>query len=280
MMKRKFIQLLSLIGINSNFAVFHKFGIYQGKWKQLFPPALNCYACPLARGACPVGTLQHFTAIKQIPYYALGYISVIGSLIGRFSCGWFCPFGFIQELLYKIGTLKIHVGKWAGYVKYITLVLLIPAVYLSEEPVFCKLCPAGTLEGGIPVMLSSMGKDMHSIIGWHFYFKLGILVLLIVSAMAIKRPFCRFLCPLGAIWGLFNKVSLLTMHVDEQKCDKCDLCQDVCPMDIKIYEDPNSFDCIRCMQCVSVCPQNAISYGTVFGKTGKTAANNLVINKR
>ena len=256
---RRIIQTLSLLLINSNYAVFQKFGIYQGKLKSFFSPALNCYACPLSRFACPIGTLQHFIALRQFPYYVSGFILGLGGILGRLPCGFFCPFGFIQELFYKIGTFKIRIGKNYGYLKYIILVIIIPWVYLSGEPMFCKFCPAGTLEGGIPVMLSPMRHDLISLIGWHFYFKLGILIFFIMLFMTVKRPFCRFVCPLGAIWGLTNKASLLSMKVQKEKCTRCDECREVCPMDIRIYEDPNHFDCIRCFKCIEVCPENIIT---------------------
>ncbi len=256
---RRVIQAISLLLINSNFTVFQKFGIYQGKFKQCFAPALNCYACPLARFACPVGTLQHFIAIRQIPYYTGGFILGLGGILGRLPCGFFCPFGFIQELFYKIGSFKIRIGKKYGYLKFIILLIIIPWVYLSGEPMFCKFCPAGTLEGGIPVMLSPMRNNLLPLIGWHFYFKLGILIFFIMLFMAVKRPFCRFICPLGAIWGLTNRASLLSMKVEQEKCIKCDKCREVCPMGIRIYEDANHFDCIRCFKCIEVCPQGIIS---------------------
>ena len=89
--------------------------------------------------------------------------------------------------------------------------------------------------------------------------KLAILVIFVISAILIKRPFCRFMCPLGAIWGLFNRISALKLKVDKHHCLECDICRKVCPMDISIYEDPHHFDCIRCMRCVTACPRGAVS---------------------
>jgi len=258
-MWRRIVQILSAIGINSNFSIFKNFGIYQGPFKRVCAPVLNCYACPLARFSCPIGSLQHFIGIRKIPYYILGYIGTIGMFVGRSACGWLCPFGFIQELLYKIGNIKIRVGKWAGYVKYIVLIIIIPVVYFTTEPWFCKICPAGTLEGTIPIMISPMWEPLSQLISWRFYMKLSILVIFVISAILIKRPFCRFMCPLGAMWGLFNRISALKLKVEKHYCQECDICGEVCPMDIRIYKDPNHFDCIRCMRCVTACPGQMVS---------------------
>ena len=143
--------------------------------------------------------------------------------------------------------------------KYIVLTIIIPVVYFTTEPWFCKICPAGTLEGTIPIMISPMWEPLSQLISWRFYMKLSILVIFVISAILIKRPFCRFMCPLGAMWGLFNRISALKLKVEKHYCQECDICGEVCPMDIRIYKDPNHFDCIRCMRCVTACPRQVVS---------------------
>ncbi len=258
---RYIVQVAAFFAANN---YFHR-GIYQGPLKKFCFPGLNCYACPLARFACPVGSLQHFIAIRQFPFYILGFIGFIGVVSGRFICGFLCPFGFFQELLYKLRTFKIKLPRIASHFKYVVLLLVIVVAYITSEPWFCKICPAGTLEAGIPqVVFKAYLRDL---IGSLFYLKYAILIFVVTFAILIKRPFCRLLCPLGAILGLLNKVTLFQLKVDHEKCNGCGTCYKVCPMDIKIYESAtNSTDCIKCLMCKSACPQKAISVGVGIDK--------------
>ena len=255
---RRIVQFISAIGINSYIPDVKDFSIYQGSTKSLCAPGLNCYACPFARTSCPIGSLQHFVVIRQFPYYLLGYIGLVGIAFGRAFCGWLCPFGLLQELIKKITSFRLKIKQSWGILKYVILLIMIPVVYYTYEPWFCKLCPAGTIEGTFPIMLSPLWTELSKLISFRFFIKLAIAIVFIFLFVVIRRPFCRYMCPLGAMWGLFNKISFVRMKVDNSRCLKCNLCQEVCPMDIKIYEDPNHFDCIRCLKCVYVCPQKII----------------------
>jgi ferredoxin-type protein NapH len=246
--QRWMIQIISLVITNAYF--------FPGL-KRVPCVTLNCYSCPAAVFACPIGTLQNAAISRVIPFYTLGILGLMGILFGRLSCGWFCPFGFIQDLLYKIKVPKLRLSNrlsWARYVVLVILVVVIP--FLTLETWFSKLCPAGTLEAGIPLVL--MDASLRAQIGLMFFIKIAILVSLIVWMLFTIRPFCRFICPLGAIFALFNRFSSLKLQVDTKKCTKCGECQKVCPVDIKIYEDPQSAQCVRCMECVKACPVSAI----------------------
>ena len=284
---RRFVQIASFFTANN---YFHK-GIYQGPLKKFCFPGLNCYACPLARFACPIGSFQHFIAIRQFPFYILGFIGFIGVLSGRFICGFLCPFGFFQELLYKLRTFKIKLPRRASYFKYVVLVLTVVLAYFFNQPYFCKICPAGTLEAGIPQLTTS--APLRNIAGSLFSLKYAILILVLTFAILIKRPFCRLLCPLGAMLGLLNRITQLQLKVDTEKCNECGICQTVCPMDISQVTSSlsqvscrkpqatgflaiNSFDCIKCLKCSSACPQNAISG---FMNTNYTNLTNLTNEK-
>ena len=276
---RRIVQFISAIGINSYIPDVKDFSIYQGSTKSLCAPGLNCYACPFARTSCPIGSLQHFVVIRQFPYYILGYIGLVGIAFGRAFCGWLCPFGLLQELIKKITSFRLKIEKSWGILKYVVLLIMIPVVYFTNEPWFCKLCPAGTIEGTFPIILSPLWTELSKLISFRFFIKLAIAIVFILLFVVIRRPFCRYMCPLGAMWGLFNKISFVRMKVDNSRCVKCNLCQEVCPMDIKIYEDPNHFDCIRCLKCVYVCPQKIIEV-EVGGVPLIKPELNLVVKKQ
>jgi polyferredoxin len=298
--KRPWVQLLFLVLANSWFT--------QNITKAVPCPGLNCYACPLAAFSCPIGSLQHFAGVRQIPTYLLGVLGLIGALGGRVACGWLCPFGWLQEQVHKIPVRKWAVcprkraawwvlllvslaygaGVWgmvaaglpnvvlalyltAGVVLYawlgasrifalVGLSLLMPV--LTLEPWFSKLCPAGMLEGGISQVL--LDADLRSLIGPFFWLKLAILLFFVGWMAVTRRPFCRWICPLGAIWSPFNRCSTLQLRVDQAACIRCDRCQKVCPVDIRIYEGEADPACVRCMQCVNECPVSCIGVDSLL----------------
>lgn len=212
-------------------------------------PALNCYACPLAVTACPMGSLQNLIIKGYLPLAIIGFLVSAGALIGRAACGWLCPFGFIQDLLAKIKVKRISISNNHGWTRYAVLLLLaVLAPLVLGQPMFCKVCPAGTLEAGLPLVIGD--PSIRSMAGLLFALKVVILLAVIAAAIYIKRPFCRFLCPLGAIYSPFNRISALQMKVGS-RCISCGACKSVCPMDMAIYREPASGVCIRCMACSS-----------------------------
>jgi len=251
--RRRWVQAVSFVVMNSYFL--------QTFTKAIPCPGLNCYACPGAIFACPIGTLQHFAATGQIPYYTLGVLGLLGALVGRLSCGWLCPFGWLQELMYGLRR-RLRRPKWQmserwGWLRYVFLIVLVGLVpFLTHEPWFSKLCPQGTLQAGIPLVL--VDADLRAQVGWLYVLKIAILLGFLVWMMSTKRPFCRFVCPLGAIWSPFNRVSTLRLTVDQETCTQCGACLRVCPVDIPVYENPDSSRCIRCMECIPVCPEASI----------------------
>lgn len=263
MKKRRITQVICALLYNCNFTGFMDGSLYQGSVKGLCVPGLNCYSCPGAVAACPLGSVQTALISSQYkaPYYILGVLLLFGALLGRFVCGFLCPFGLLQELLHKIPTPKIKKSKWTrrlSWLKYAVLaifVVLIPLILL--EPGFCKyICPAGTLEGGIPMLVQN--EPLREYVGWLFSWKCLVLVLCVAGAVFCYRFFCRFLCPLGAFYSLFHKTAVVRPHVDSHKCSGCGACTARCKMDVKHVGDR---ECISCMDCGEQCPTGAISWG-------------------
>lgn len=273
---RLWVQVIFTALTNGYVLGFAKGKIYQGGSKQVCVPGLNCYSCPGAVGSCPIGSLQAVIGSRNfnVSFYVIGFLMIIGSLMGRFVCGWLCPFGLIQDLLHKIPIKKIQKvpgDRYLRYLKYVVLAVFVIGMPLLltgksgySSPWFCKLiCPSGTLLGGIPLI--STNPNLQKVIGVLFNWKMSILVLVVVGSILIYRPFCKYLCPLGAIYGLFNCFSLYRYEIDNSKCTKCGLCHKKCEMGIKVYETPNSAECIRCGKCMKACPHQAIH--TTFQKS-------------
>lgn len=267
------VQFLFTIATNGYFKGFLEGNIYKGSSKSICVPGLNCYSCPGALGACPIGSMQ--AVIGSIRYdfslYILGIISAFGVLLGRFICGWLCPFGLVQDLLNKIPFLKCKVPKKINnifkYLKYVILivfVILLPFLFQDElgisDPFFCKyICPSGTLMGGIPLVLTN--ESLKSAVGFLFAWKMAILIIVILASIIIFRPFCRYICPLGAFYSLMNPISFYKLKIKEDKCTKCGVCTKSCKLNIEVYKKPNTGECIRCGDCVKACPRKAIESG-------------------
>lgn len=268
--KRFSIQAAATLLQNANLKGFFTGKLYQGPVKQVCVPGLNCYSCPGAVGACPIGSLQSFlSGLKfRFPYYVVGLLLFFGALLGRAVCGFLCPMGFFQELLHKIpfpakrrsfpGDRKLR------YLKYGVLLLLVVVLPLCVKltPFFCKyICPSGTLSG---ILLAFHDQIVRAQLGGLFVWKVGVLVAIVIGCLILWRPFCKYLCPLGAIYGFFNRFALYRMHLDESKCIRCGACARACRMCVDPSKSPNSAECIRCGDCVQKCPTGALRQG--FGK--------------
>ena len=268
--KKNIIQALATLATNANLKGFFEGRIYTGNTKVACVPGLNCYSCPGAVGSCPIGSLQAVIGSKKfsISYYVFGIMILIGALLGRLVCGLLCPFGFVQDLLYKIPTPKFKIPEKIDrplrYLKYAILlvfVILLP-MFLTNQfglgaPYFCKLiCPAGTLGGALPLLATNEG--LRSTIGCLFFWKLSILIVIVALSIFTYRPFCKYICPLGAFYSFFNKIGFYKMEFVPDKCVNCGLCEKSCKMDINVRANPNSLECIRCGACTAACRHDAL----------------------
>lgn len=255
--------------------------LYKGDLKKFCLPGLNCYSCPGALGSCPIGALQAVAGDRNhsFSFFVVGMLAMIGALAGRFVCGFLCPFGLVQDLLYKIPVPKllrrIPGDRYLRYLKYAVLVLFVLVlpnavtnIIGQGDPWFCKwICPSGTLMGGVPQILST--PALQASLGFLFSWKMGILILLLVLSTLNYRPFCKYLCPLGALYGLCNPISLFHLEVDKEKCTHCGVCSRKCGMGVDVPAAPNHPECIRCMECAKVCPHNALKFEFVHRKKAK-----------
>lgn len=263
--KRRLIQLYAALLVNANLKGYITGNIYKGGLKNLCSPGLNCYSCPGASFACPLGALQDSMAQSgdRAGFYIIGILALFGLTLARTICGFLCPIGLGQELLHKIKTPKLKKSRYTrvlSFLKYILLAVMVIAIPLIYHgiPAFCKyICPAGTFEGAVGLLSNSNNTGFFAMLGNLFTWKFCLLVVFIVGSIFIYRFFCRFFCPLGAIYGFFNKWALIGVKLDEDKCVDCGMCIQTCQMDIRHVGD---HECINCGACVPVCPTQAISW--------------------
>ncbi|MBQ7359311.1 MAG: 4Fe-4S binding protein [Lachnospiraceae bacterium] len=291
---RLWVQIIYTIVTNGYAYGFLNGKIYKGALKYACVPGLNCYSCPGALGSCPLGALQAALNERnmQVPWAVLGFLFIFGSLFGRFVCGWLCPFGLVQDLLYKIPTFgKSHsegedgktskISRWKQFLrkrkqlpghavlkygKYLVLVglVVIGSSFLFtgfvKVPAFCKfLCPSGTLMGAVPLLGANV--ELRNQAGGLFWWKMGVLIVLLLLSIFVYRPFCQYLCPLGAIYGWFNRFSLVQIRWEKDACTDCGACQKACPVNLKPEQISVSTECIKCGKCVSACANGCLKWG-------------------
>ncbi len=268
--KIRWLFIVGLGGIlsNSYFKAVVTKQVYDGPLKSGCVPFLNCHACPFAISSCPIGMLQHFAAIRKFPLFLFGFLGIIGMTVGRAACGWLCPFGWIQDKMHKIKSRKFRIPRPLTHLKYASLIVLaIILPYFTEVHWFSRICPWGTITAGIPWVLwnpvdPAFGAPViePGMVGWLYFMKIAVLILFLTLFIFTKRPFCRTTCPMGAIYSLFNKFSLMHMKVSGRCANNCNLCKEVCPVDIRISDNPDSPECLRCLEC-TVCKKVSIAWG-------------------
>lgn len=226
-------------------------------------PVFHCYACPLATFACPIGVIAQFSALHVIPLMALGTLLFVGGFLGSFLCGWACPFGFLQDLIGKIPTPKIVLPRWTAHMRYVVLVglvLLVPFFLGERHALFiCRVCPAGALEGAVPNVVSQAAAGEPVV--WPSEAKITILALILVAMFFKHRPWCTLFCPLGLVYGLFNRISLFFLRFNPKRCSDCSICRTICRRGVRPDERANDPRCIRCLECTRC---TALTFTNVF----------------
>lgn len=179
-----------------------------------------------------------------------------GSFLARFR-GWFQAGAALLT--------NIHLPNFAKGVLYQGKgkTVCVPGLNCYSCPGAAGACPQGVLEGAIPLSLTNAG--IRAALGKLFSWKLCILLAVVVASVVFYRPFCKWLCPLGAFYAVMNRVSLFQMRVDTDKCVSCGACARACKMDVDITKTPNHAECIRCGMCIKSCPTKAIHYQYGFG---------------
>ncbi len=236
------VQLFFLIALN---ALWVK--DWRGARAGVCFPVLNCHGCPVATTHCPIGVIGEMLHLRLIPWIALGGFGIIGTVLGRATCGWVCPFGFLQDILAKIPVRKWNPPRWVNWIKYVVLAgmvfLVASLVGVDTRWFFCRICPAATLSGSIPLWIA--GDLTFEMIQVKLFFLVGFLALMIF----VERGFCRVACPIGAGLALFNRFSFLSVKLRGRWCSECMQCARQCPSKGGPVADPRDPECMYCMEC-------------------------------
>jgi ferredoxin-type protein NapH len=241
---------------------------------------LNCYSCPVGTVACPIGSAIAFGLVRRIPYYIIGFLGLMAVSAGRAFCGWACPFGYLQDGLYRIRTPKFKFPRAADGLKYVLLVVLVIALPValgggngltpeqritsdkSDVVDYCgTICPAGTLEAGLPLLASD--ATARAQVSTRTWSKLAILGVVLGLMVFSRRSFCRGLCPLGATMSLLSGVSTFRLRTETDKCTKCMRCVRVCPTKSRLVPETAggkeaTAECVMCLDCVRSCPEAGV----------------------
>lgn len=194
-----------------------------------------CYNCPLSFGICPVGTMQRFTQIKDFTIYiTIILIGISGFLFGSIFCGWACPIGFIQDLLNISSVKKIKLSNKFKWIRYPALLVCIFIIFIELNYQF----------------LSKRGLGVFNI------YALTAGTLFLLTSLIVKRPFCRFLCSLGLIYGKFNKRSLLKVYLDKKSCKEYLECAKKCIVNLNPIKEVNNDQCAKCFNCRKICTKS------------------------
>lgn len=253
----------------------------------LIYPYFFCPASPAACATCPLWILEHVAVDLRIgadtlkfAVYSFSFLGVAFVVFGRAFCGWACPIGFLQEILtkaknfpvisnirsifYKLKPLTDKIGEFGikpKHYKYIILILIPISSFITEKLFFTEYDPIGGITATIPRLILEPGDWSYRS---NFWMKFVFVIIFFIFVLAISRAWCRFLCPIGAIAGLFNKVSFLKVEFNDN-CNECGLCKKKCPMKIDIPYEERSAECVLCGKCIDECHSDAINY-SFFGK--------------
>lgn len=193
---------------------------------------LPCSNCPLSFGICPIGVTQRIAFIPYFPFYiTLALILITGLVFGSLFCGWACPVGFIQDIAHAPRIRELKVTNKLKKVRYLSLLAGILLIFFELR--FHSLS-----RRGIGVFHEAI------IIGGGLF---------LASAIFLKRPICRILCPLGLIYGKLNRISPIKVALQKDKCLACKQCDKVCVSEIKPVKEVNEDLCAKCFNCAKIC---------------------------
>ncbi|MBU3185974.1 4Fe-4S binding protein [Clostridium estertheticum] len=221
------------------------------------------------------GNFNFITAFPSLIEFTTAIIITI--LLGRFFCGWVCAFGTYNDFLYLLSkkVFKINfkvneeVDKVLKYVKYVVLLLLVIVVWTMGSKVLDTTSPwdAFAQITNFPQVLSN------------YTIGVALLLLITIGALFVERFFCRYLCPLGAVFNIFSRIGILKIKKPTDKCGKCRLCSNNCSMGLSLYKAQSvcGGDCINCFKCIEACPRSNTKVNVLGENVNPQLASSVAI---
>lgn len=204
---------------------------------------------------CPISAVQNVVLKAGNAYFLLFLLPIVLALLfGRIFCGYVCPFGALQELLH-VRTWRLRIpSRWMqilGWMKYALLAFLVVRILATGELLWSGSTPfkAFFLWGGTPVTLAVSG-------------------LFVLLSVIVYRPFCRVLCPLGALLSLVARFSVFRIRVGS-KCVSCGRCETVCPTEATQMGKAKPGECLLCGECIRTCPPEELALGARRKRTAQ-----------
>lgn len=191
-------------------------------------------------------------------------------LFGPVFCGWICPFGTVEEFIGKIGRkifkkrynnfIPLKLDRLLRYLRYVILILVVVNTAISGKLLFSNFDPYFAL---FKIWSSEVTR-----------LSLLALALTLIGSLFVERPWCKYLCPFGALLGIFNFFRIVKLKRNEKTCINCKICDRVCPMNIDISTSKviSDHQCISCLLCTDeiACPvSNSLSFSVLERKNSK-----------
>lgn len=283
---RWIVQIFSFILLNG--------GLIGLGWTLIPLPIEQPSASPFTTVVSAFESFQAFLSQGTFPFLVFGISLLIGGIFGRMLCSWVCPFGFFQDLLRLVPVKKWKISKplnkglrdiravvfWAaviiaGFLGYRYLIgesLQGNFSFFDSQP-WTPLNPVATLfvmffyvifNGNYPG-----GAESFEIGNWTFmfYFRVILLLAVIIASIFVPRFYCRYVCPTGYAMGFTAKYSLIGIARNPARCTRCGACEDMCEktaMQVPIldysYERVRDENCTNCGNCLDACPHGAIHF--------------------
>ncbi|MCH5138193.1 4Fe-4S binding protein [Clostridiaceae bacterium UIB06] len=220
----------------------------------IFIPELFTLVFSQLKGIYSMTTKGNFNIGEAWPNLTAALIIItITIILGRFFCGWFCTFGAVNDFIYmvshKLFKIKFRINEKIDskikYIKYVILLFIVTIIWTSTSTFFDSYSPWNAF--------AAMGNISESVSQYTVGFI--ILAFILIGAIFIERFFCRYLCPLGAVFSVVSKLRIFKISKPTDNCGNCRLCTNNCSMGIELYkmDKVGIGECINCFKCIEIC---------------------------
>jgi len=241
------------------------------RWPYVASLSLAVAVCGFALGKSPNPMESAVKVFKSLvglypsvlaKILALLFFAVLAVVGSKLICGWACPFGALQELIYHLPILRklkkrrlpFVVSNSIRIALFVVMLLLLFGIVGGRKGfvIYHFMNPFNLFN--LDIETASVGATISAAL---------------VVSFGFYRPFCQFICPFGLLSWLFERLSIFRVKIDHDRCTKCNACVRACPLDAakgRVAGKVFPADCFSCARCLNVCAEDAIHYGLVGKK--------------